>query len=231
MHSRTQMQRFARHGAMAMAILLASVLTGCTGITYSVREPRLSNERIKTRVRLNDERLETETEAGPFAVREVALMLADGSIVKPTISTRAPGEIREGTTVRIGVGTGYGYGPRTYTGAGVGRSYGGKVYPGPLVSQWSPPPPRDQQLWRLLVTLDTEPALEVTIPLGRHRGTREVEDATLKMMGVDELQSWELPTGETKTFRVAKRGEMEVYMPDAGSPEKTPQELPQESGE
>lgn len=210
----TCMRRYTRWRSMRVllpGLVLLLQVAGCAGVSYSARDPRLGSDRVESTIYLRKDHMEARTSAGRYRVVDVALRLADGSLVKPGQNKRLPDEIEGGVSVGIGVGTG-GYSRGGYGGVGTSRSVGGKLYPGALSSVWHDPPV-EKQPWRLVVQVAGDPPILVNLPLGKVIERREVTEPDLLADGFAELQRWKLPDGSKQWF-LAKPGEdPPVYEP------------------
>lgn len=196
-----------KHTALIALSLSAIVLTGCsTTETYSRRPGVLEGQAVEVETSLTAERLRTETWAGRYAVSAVALRLADGTVLEPTFSARtaAPSADRDdgGMRVGIGFGVGSGYSRRGGVGTGVGVSapVGGGDDVGTLTqleTRWSDPPV-DRQPFTAVVTLATEPATVVDVPLGYVTDTHDAPTNS----GAQRIETWKLPDGTTRDYLV-----------------------------
>lgn len=148
---------------------------------------------------LTAERLRTEVSAGHYAVREVRLRLADGTVLEPTFSAETAQARRDtGGGMRIGFGLG---GGRRGVGGGVGTSVpvGGRGDTVWLVreARWDDAPV-DEQPFTAVVTLTTDPPAVVNVPLGYIDETRAAPAGSDAV----RIEVWKLPDGTKRTFAV-----------------------------
>ncbi len=187
---------------LALFALFTFILAGCGGSqTYRTTDARLGTQSLQSTVRLEDRSLTTTTRAGGYPIRQVRLRLADGTIVEPSVSTIRPSQRRGGLPIGIGVGTGIG--GNVGVGVGTGVRVGGKVVPGDRDARFLDVDPQ-QQLFTLLIEIDSDPTITVPLPLGKEA----TPGSTTTQSETDgRVETWKLPDGTTRTFRVTQAGD------------------------
>ncbi|MFG0275373.1 MAG: hypothetical protein ACF8QF_09985 [Phycisphaerales bacterium] len=192
--------------ARSLALLACSVLlfaVGCTSArSYRVAPPDLGGVVVESRVRIDGDALTARTGAGDLRVLDAALITRTGEVVTPDRVRSLPDEWVGGSTVGIGVGFGTGYrGSSSGAAIGVGgsRPVGGRILPGPLLTEWDKAP-IDGQPWTLVVQIETrrdDPPVESRIVLARVLATTPV--AGEPGVTIDRLR---LPDGRIVEYRV-----------------------------
>jgi hypothetical protein len=140
-------------------------------------------------------------------VGSAVLVLRDGQRLEPTTTARRPDYVVGGAS--LGVGTGIGRGP-VGIGVGTSRRVGGRTVPGPITAMWDQPPV-DLQPWFVEATLEVEPPITATVPLGEIKGRELLEDGR-------ERQRWNLLHGPDREF-IVEPGESDRprFLEEAGS--------------
>lgn len=191
-------------------LVLACSMMGCSGTeTYTFSPRELGGQEVRVRALIDDGTLHTKTTAGRYSVRDVTLVLAEGSTLDPSLSATTQEAERAGG---FRVGTGFGTGIGSGVGVGVGTSVpiggaGRTTLTSAREARWDAPP-LDKQPFTMRVTMETDPPVVTHVPLGR------VVD-TVTTDGV-RIETWKLPDDTKRRFRVNEadeQGAMPTYEP------------------
>jgi len=188
---------------LPVLLTAAALLVGCGSRTYKATDARLGSTKVAATVKLKDRLLTTSTRAGDFPVRAVRVRLLDGTIVEPSVMVQQPSRRKGGWPLGVGVGTGTGH---VGVGVGTGVRVGGRTVPGPVDARFIDIDTAGQP-FELLVEIDSKPAIEVPVMLGKRVAPEHRPTSPLDIAPDGWIETWKLPDGSTTQVRATRAKE------------------------